>query len=518
MAGLKTFVLSATISIALAIPTPVFADAALGSSKKGSSTSGGSRKKGEMDSTGAEKSGGNASGALSNIGNLFSGLFGGSNPAEDKAAATPVGLDDSNKIITELVRLIYQQDATFSVDNSKAVVAAYQKYASNWQNCIDKQASAATWCLETNNSDLQNALSSINMLASTSGLASVTDSCSTMGKIMNIGSAALTAYSAQCGLWRSACALSCVAARGGLETMKKLVPVSKCADSPMPPTTVRYNSCNGILNTGSAKQDLLARIDKELNLNLQTSIAKKTERCTTQYVALLGSAALGLANLKKAAGDSKSCEEDSDAGTQTASLTEKCADAANANLPECICLANPRTAGCSNGLSSVGEANAGQGQAVSPTIASGGDPGGVNLPGGDSASTMGENLASSSGDSGGGIGAPVGGGGSGLGGSTGGGGGGVGEKGGGGKAGLNTDILSGTGGGGGGGYGGYGGSEESGSGSGYRNYLPGGSKDPARGLAGQALTPKDVTGQAGKSNWEKVRDRYIDNKSTLLGN
>lgn len=508
MAGLKTSVLSATISIALAIPAPVFAVDTPKSTKNSSSTDSASRKKADMDSTGAAKTGGNVQGAWDSI----KGFFGASNPAEDKAAATPVGLDESKAAIDQGITEFVNSFGK-NVANISQVTTAHQKYSTNWQNCIDKQASAATWCLETNNSDLQNGLSSINMLASTSGLASVTDSCSTMGKIMNIGSAALTAYSAQCGLWRSACAMSCVSSRGGLEALEKIIPTLQCTQG-APPDLI---ACN----TGLSKMKAAVepRIKKELSLTLQTSIAKKTERCTTQYVALLGSAALGLANLKKAFGDSKSCEEESDAGTQTASLTEKCADAANANLPECICLANPRTAGCSNGLSTVGEANAGQGQAVSPTIAGAGDLGAVNLPGGgDSSSTMGENVANNSGDSGGGIGAPMGGG-SGLGGTGGGGGGsGPGEKGAGGKSGLNTDILAGTGGGGGGGYGGYGGREESGMGSGYRNYLPGGSKDPARGLAGQAIAPKDVTGQAGKSNWEKVRDRYLDNKSTLLGN
>ena len=503
MAGLKTSVLSATISIVLALPAPVFAV-----DPPKTKTDASSLTKDQRNSTGAEKTGGNVQGAWDSI----KGFFGASNPAEDKAAAQPVGLDESKAAIDQGITNFVNSFGT-QVPRIGEVTAAHQKYTTNWQNCIDKQASAATWCLETNNSDLQNGLSSINMLASTSGLASVTDSCSTMGKIMNIGSAALTAYSAQCGLWRSACAMSCVSSRGGLEALQKILPTLQCTGKVGPDLL----ACQQALE--SMKASVEPRIKKELSLTLQTSIAKKTERCTSQYVALLGSAALGLANLKKAFGDSKSCEEESDAGTQTASLADKCADAANANLPECICLANPRTAGCSNGLSTVGEANAGQGQAVSPTIAAAGDLGNVNLPsGGDTASTLGENGAGSGGDSGG-IGAPMGGGGSGLGGSSGGGGGGVGEKGGGGKAGLNTDILSGAGGGGGGGYGGYGGGEESGmGGSGYRNYLPGGSKDPARGLAGQVIAPKDVTGQAGKSNWEKVRDRYLDNKNTLLGN
>ncbi|MEN0059187.1 MAG: hypothetical protein AAGB31_10170, partial [Bdellovibrio sp.] len=52
----------------------------------------------------------------------------------------------------------------------------------------------------------------------------------------------------------------------------------------------------------------------------------------------------------------------------------------------------------------------------------------------------------------------------------------------------------------------------------YKEYMPGGSKDPNRGMLGEQAWKKEVTGQAGKSNWEKVKDRYQDNKSSLLGN
>jgi hypothetical protein len=81
---------------------------------------------------------------------------------------------------------------------------------------------------------------------------------------------------------------------------------------------------------------------------------------------------------------------------------------------------------------------------------------------------------------------------------------------------LNANILGGGGGGGGGGgWGARGGGSDSSKG--YRSYLPGGDKDPNK-MAGQQSWTKEVTGQGGKSNWEKVKDRYRDNKSTLLSN
>lgn len=79
---------------------------------------------------------------------------------------------------------------------------------------------------------------------------------------------------------------------------------------------------------------------------------------------------------------------------------------------------------------------------------------------------------------------------------------------------LSASIYGGEGGGGGGGFGGYRGSSDS---SGMRRYMPGGTKDPAAiGVAGLgAGASKEISGAYGKSLWEKVKERYNDNKSTL---
>ncbi|MEZ0392474.1 MAG: hypothetical protein ACAH59_09675, partial [Pseudobdellovibrionaceae bacterium] len=80
---------------------------------------------------------------------------------------------------------------------------------------------------------------------------------------------------------------------------------------------------------------------------------------------------------------------------------------------------------------------------------------------------------------------------------------------------LNPNILSGFdgGGGGGGSRGGGGGRPDSP----YGAYMPGGSKDPSRNIASKTFGNGQVTGAGSKSNWEKVRERYVDNKPTLMG-
>ena len=83
--------------------------------------------------------------------------------------------------------------------------------------------------------------------------------------------------------------------------------------------------------------------------------------------------------------------------------------------------------------------------------------------------------------------------------------------------GLNTNILSGMDGGGGGGGGSRGGGRVDPSLSAYQAYMPGGAKDPSRGVASKTFGNGQVTASGSKSNWEKVRERYRENKPTLAG-
>jgi hypothetical protein len=85
------------------------------------------------------------------------------------------------------------------------------------------------------------------------------------------------------------------------------------------------------------------------------------------------------------------------------------------------------------------------------------------------------------------------------------------------KSKLNTNILSGYDGGGGGGGSRGGGGSSSNKDSQYNAYLPGGAKDPSRGIASKTFANGEITGSGSKSNWEKVHERYTDNKPTLLG-
>lgn len=404
------------------------------------------------------------------------------------------------------------------------IVAAEKKYMADKPSCVSRHEGAANACLEHLSPNILTGITTLNTILSTLGGAAVKDQCSGFANAMDIAKAAMTAYTAACGTMKAGCGLSCVSARKGLETIQKSIAADKPTCTSPDPTTL--SACQKALGEyQAAQQEMNAASKEELNAAEKKSMAGKASLCTDKYAQLLTSGLAGIASLLNSINQGKKCEEES-SGSTTPQVADVCSDPAKAQTeeclcknpqsPQCICFKSPRTAGCSTGLAGVGENSAGSQVATGATdksnvVASAGTP---NLGGGDGGMQLGERNPSSA--DGGGIGAPTGGG-AGLGGSGGGSGGGAGGRGeeSAGKKGLDTNILGGTGGGGGGGsWGAYGGGSSNEK---YRAYLPGGAKDPNK-AAGQQAWTKEVTGQGGKSNWEKVKERYRDNKNTLLNN
>jgi len=438
------------------------------------------------------------------------------------------------KIRAEISKMLSQNAriptiaATGGIVDISQIQTTFTKYDTNSEPCISAQANASTVCLEKTSPKLQETLNAVNVIVSGLSAAAVADACSTIGKALNVAKLGLTAYTATCGALRATCEYVCSSASGALTELKAAATAAQMTCIPVTPPNavgplaVKYASekaaCEALIaEFQSTKTALLTAIDPELMAENPKSIAGKSKLCTYTYADLLLSAGAGILSTIQSMKGANKCEEDtkaSDTPTVPTDLAVKCAMDQYKATEECICYLNPRTTGCANSLEKTnmnGESSFGSsGDVVTPspkvTSMSGlGDNRPTGLDGGGSGS-----------DGSGGAGVPMGGGGSGIGGGGGGGDGmgrGPNSEGG---SGLNTDILSGSGGGGGGGAWGRGGSGTSANGK-YRDYLPGGNKDP-RSLGGQAPWTKEVTGQGGKSNWEKVRDRYRDNKSTLINN
>lgn len=404
------------------------------------------------------------------------------------------------------------------------IVAAEQKYASNKPTCVKMHSGAAGACLEHLSPNILTGVTTLNTILSTLGGAAVKDQCSGFANAMDLAKAAMTAYTAACGTMKAGCGASCVGARKGLEDIQKAIGSHKpdCSKA----TPQQKTACEkAVADYVKAQAEMLTAAKEELNKAEKKSMAGKASLCTDKYAQLLTSGLAGIASLLNSAKQGKNCEEKANGTGTDVAANEVCKDPAKAKTeeclcqnpqsPECICFKNPRTSGCPGGLPGVGENSAGELITTGPTdksnvAAAGGTP---NLGPSGGGMQLGERSPNSA-DSGG-VGAPTGGGATGLGGGSGGGSG-SGTPGaeGSGKKGLDANILGGAGGGGGGGgsWGSSGGGSEK-----YRAYLPGGAKDPGK-AAGQQAWTKEVTGQGGKSNWEKVKERYRDNKNTLLNN
>ncbi|MEK2647166.1 hypothetical protein [Bdellovibrio sp. BCCA] len=460
--------------------------------------------------------------------NIASDPGGGAPAGLDTSKGGPTGNDSSGKKLDDApmdnainsLKQAKGMSATMVTPTFEVITKEYAEYKPTKESCVSRHAGAANACLEHLSPNILTGITTLNTILSTLGGAAVKDQCSGFANAMDIAKAAMTAYTAACGTMKAGCGLSCVGARKGLEKMQKaksgLATCPDPNDTACPGAAKAYNAALGSLDSAAAK---------ELVPGQEESMAGKAKLCTEKYAQLLTSGLAGIASLLNSINQGKKCEEESN-GSTTPQVADVCSDPAKAQTeeclcknpqsPQCICFKNPRTAGCSTGLAGVGENSAGSQVATGATdksnvVASAGTP---NLGGGDGGMQLGERNPSSA--DGGGIGAPTGGG-AGLGGSGGGSGGGAGGRGeeSAGKKGLDTNILGGTGGGGGGGsWGAYGGGSSSEK---YRAYLPGGAKDPNK-AAGQQAWTKEVTGQGGKSNWEKVKERYRDNKNTLLNN
>ncbi|WP_415061688.1 hypothetical protein [Bdellovibrio sp.] len=383
--------------------------------------------------------------------------------------------------------------------------------------CSKAQPAAAFVCREDTSPKLADTIATVNMGVSALSSISVNDSCSGFAKVMDLAKMGMTAYTTICTSARAACEASCSSSKQGLEQLKKGLEMAKgttCTPNP----GVTYDPCPGYIQVvNHLVTEMGGVVQKEgANPEDKMSIAGKNKLCTYEYTKMLASALSGIASLVNSMKQGQNCDEKSNGtGTTTASTADKCKDPANATLPECICQANPRTPGCSNSYQKVGENSAssiGTGLTDKSNLGASRDLSSINLGG----SEMGQGSRSENSDSGGMAGAPVGSGSAGLGGGGNLGSGSGGNRGEAAKKGLDANILGGAGGGGGGG--GSWGSGGSSAGSQYRSYLPGGDKDPNKGLAGQQAWKNEVTGQGGKSNWDKIRERYRDNKNTLLNN
>jgi hypothetical protein len=401
-----------------------------------------------------------------------------------------------------------------------------KKSADSAKSCSENFVPAGTLCNPDSNSSVLQQVALIQGLLSTAQ--GLTDSCSAFSKAMSLGKAAMAAFTTGCSIKRQICDSSCSS------SVKLVKEVGRIAKSIKPqlattsclPNSPTYAQCTPETNDKERVEAIIKLVEEETQDTAPT-VASKLKTCATDMVTLLGMGAANIAALAQSKSMSDECDKETSATTaatavdctkaenktktECASTVVDCGLTANADKPICICKANPRVTGC-EGISTALATNSTMSTGSDGTTSGRGANGKLTAaPGAATDKKFPADLSKTSKNDG----SSIGGGG---GGST---------------AGLsansdvgssdgtkleksenagNANILSNESGGGGGGYRfGFGGSS--------------GSKAQLRKLAGDngfkgKLTAQDwsaqVTSNGGKSNFDKVKVRYIENRTSLL--
>lgn len=404
-------------------------------------------------------------------------------PIEDKSNHEAIR-DAVNKWIQNAnQKCIGENKATICEAPIKKVTLAMAPYINASVSCLSAKQKAQYMCLGATSPALLDTIGNVGLVVNGLSTAGVVDKCNKIGQVMDIAKKGLSAYGAMCGTTKGLCNSSC---EGAITKLKALDSSIQAADAVV----------------GLPHNDLDELIKKDLtDTNPGASTHSRVLTCTNAYAKLLLSAGLGLMSVINTSKQANNCK--CDAGGCAPAVAQLDCNGKDSAKQECICQLNPRMQGCPGadvqGKIAFGGGTNGPAKSNLKTDANTGD---LNL--GDDAQKSPEKTETVKGDI---AGAPTGGSGMGDGGSLGGG------SAGGGSAGKNLkpgSVLEGYGGGGGGAYGSYNSQLAA-----LASKL-GIAKPVERNVAGEAWT-KQVTTSAGKSNWEKVKDRYNDNQTTLIG-
>lgn len=387
--------------------------------------------------------------------------------------------------------------------NGGAVTGALQKYKSARASCMGDQAAAAEACNSQNSPEVAKGMSGVK--SAPSGTAGGNIATKEAGVVDQTGVDTLQNFVNACRPVNESCKSSCGDANKALDELKS------AASSAQPIQPSQQAALQ------AEKSKLNSAIDQEKNASDKTSVAGKEKTCADKNAKTMASAMDGIGKMLQALAGAMAAN-----GATAPTNLPTVAGAADCNVPdmttgqlpqtpECVCARNPRAGGCDQAAQAAGSSSsmAGLGSDASTSTTA---P--VSLPTGEGSPELGAAAArDSSGTTPGGAagGAGVGGGGGGFGG--GGPGTGSGADG---RKGLDANILGGAGGGSGsGGSSGWGGGVADDK---YRDYLPGGKRDPASMSAAAAAWNREVSGGGGKSNWDKIKERYRDAKPTFLSN
>ncbi len=382
------------------------------------------------------------------------------------------------------------------------------------ESCGTKKNIADWACVETCSSEIKSftddwgQAANIGAAAANGGM--LGDKCNTLSRMLSAAQQAMTLFQAACATGKSVCNSSCsdISARSKLVSDTVLKAVTNAQNQ------MAQACASGVSEACSSATTQAQNITKQVQvimaeLNNINSSAKVTLNKCSNYEKTKQSAIAGAAVALQGYMTAKKCADDNSSGTTAAADCSNAASVSYSSL-SCQCVRGEKSAVDCQGIKIGANLNV-PAVSVPPIGSSTNDISTATNP--DLSGALQDPSLSAVKPTAAGAPPPTdAGGSSGLGGGSGSGSGSQAQDGVVGKRGLNANIL--------GGFGSGGGGAGSGAGPGYdmdsnlKAYMPGGSKDPSRSIASQLA--KEVTPQAGRSNWEKVQLRYRDNYSSLL--
>ncbi len=417
--------------------------------------------------------------------------------ATESENATLLGLNARLKTQSVGTKAKLQSATAGAPATGTATVASESKVVAAIETCETSRKAAYGLCAEWLNPDIATFVSENGAIAQLAlGTASsVGEQCKGISDMASKAAILLGAFQAACGAAQATCAKLCGTATTALASYKAQTGVS--AKEAFRMSELGNTAAPAAMATYTTAQAETAEI--------QTYLTKSTAFCGN-FSKNVASALVGAVAALKGVAQAKACSDKNQNVTELDCTKDS---SPNYATPSCQCFRGEKSAAECQAINiNASNLNPGGISLPRPSSASkDGAPGGPLDLGGEEDGPLGKIEPSAAGAP------PPTGGGGGAGGG-GGGGNGAGQDGTNAAKRLNTNIL-------GGGFGGGGGGGSGGGGPGYgemdsklKDYMPGEKNDPNRTLASQLA--KEVTPQAGRSNWEKVRLRYRDNYSSLL--
>ncbi len=396
---------------------------------------------------------------------------------------------------------------TTTIDTTE-IKSAAEKLSVTGSSCDFKKTLADAACLENESIPISKYVSEFGDLINLGVMigSSIGEQCKGISNALSKAGTALGLYQAACAGAQAICEGSCATVYTQLEVFRtQVTKLVSDANAMVANCPAIHPACESFHKDKNEISKFAGAVNPILP-SAQTITSDKRVVCG-QYKISAKTAMLGAVSALKGFAQSKNCEDKNSNG-DVASMDCSNTKSLSYSSPNCMCARGEKSpAECQNININTGNLKTAA-IALPKNSQNSKDEklgGGLGLDA-DSSSLGPQNAGLSGAPS------PVDGGGGGLGGG-GGTGGGAQDSAGNGKR-LNTNIL-------GGGFGGGGGGGSSGGGPGYgemdaklKDYMPGGKNDPNRSLASQMA--KEVTPQAGRSNWEKIRLRYRDHYSSLL--